>query len=330
MTLAKLTRPAVLRVLIFTFAAMAGLAAHADPLFQSDEVIDVRIDAPFSLITRKTGRSVDPHAGVLTTGDGTAHPIMISARGKSRREFCRFPPLRVRFDPKPKAPSVFKGQKGLKLVTHCQKSKSYRQFTLLEYSAYKMLNTLTNESLRVRLANIEYVDTKSGKTVAVRQGFFIEDTDDAAKRLGKKELDIPKVKSSQLNSIDAARTELFQYMIGNLDWSIRLGPQKSDCCHNAKLIAQTKRATTDFTPVPYDFDASGLVDASHASPPQSLRVSSVRTRLYRGFCSRALAGKSKFSAAYFSCLRQKQPKRRTASEPGLQAAYATTFSVWFL
>ena len=149
-----------------------------------------------------------------------------------------------------------------------------------------MLNTLTNESLRVRLANIEYVDTKSGKTVAVRQGFFIEDTDDAAKRLGKKELDIPKVKSSQLNSIDAARTELFQYMIGNLDWSIRLGPQKSDCCHNAKLIAQTKRATTDFTPVPYDFDASGLVDASHASPPQSLRVSSVRTRLYRGFCSR--------------------------------------------
>lgn len=270
-------------------AAGAGIfsgSALADPLFQSDDVISVRIDAPFSTLMRGAKRSTAGHPATLTPRGEAAMPIELSPRGKSRRALCRFAPLRVRFNEKPNAASIFKGQKGLKLVTHCQTSSVYQQYVALEYSAYKMLNVLTPDSLKVRMANIQYVDSKSGKVRAEKFGFFIEDTDEAAKRTGKKELDIIGSVAGRLDPVAAARTELFQYMIGNLDWSVRVASQGADCCHNAKLIGPDKTSHTGLIPVPYDFDSSGLVDAVHAAPPDGLKVRSVRTRLYRGFCSR--------------------------------------------
>ena len=38
------------------------------------------------------------------------------------------------------------------------------------------------------------------------------------------------------------------------------------------------------TPVPYDFDFSGLINAKYAVPPEGIKIQSVRTRMYRGFC----------------------------------------------
>ena len=38
-------------------------------------------------------------------------------------------------------------------------------------------------------------------------------------------------------------------------------------------------------PIPYDFDYSGLVAAPYALPPDQLRITSVRQRLYRGYCA---------------------------------------------
>jgi hypothetical protein len=39
------------------------------------------------------------------------------------------------------------------------------------------------------------------------------------------------------------------------------------------------------TPVPYDFDFSGLVDAPYATPPEGFSIRNVRQRLYRGYCA---------------------------------------------
>ncbi|MBT6043995.1 MAG: hypothetical protein HOH14_10945, partial [Gammaproteobacteria bacterium] len=39
-----------------------------------------------------------------------------------------------------------------------------------------------------------------------------------------------------------------------------------------------------YFPAPYDFDSSGYVNATYAEPNPSLRLRSVRQRLYRGFC----------------------------------------------
>ena len=38
-------------------------------------------------------------------------------------------------------------------------------------------------------------------------------------------------------------------------------------------------------PIPYDFDYTGLVDAPYAAPPEKVKVRTVRTRRYRGYCS---------------------------------------------
>jgi hypothetical protein len=62
-----------------------------------------------------------------------------------------------------------------------------------------------------------------------------------------------------------------------------VGQPGQDCCHNSRLLG-APGATTGLVGIPYDFDYSGLVDASYAVPPDSIHVSSVRVRRYRGFC----------------------------------------------
>jgi hypothetical protein len=42
---------------------------------------------------------------------------------------------------------------------------------------------------------------------------------------------------------------------------------------------------TLLSPVPYDFDFSGLVDAPYADPPEGIPVNNVRERNYRGYCA---------------------------------------------
>jgi len=90
---------------------------------------------------------------------------------------------------------------------------------------------------------------------------------------------------------------LFQYMIGNLDWSMRAGPPGEPCCHNSRLLAGVPGA---MVPVPYDFDYSGLVDAPYAIPPEQFHISSVRSRVYQGYCRHngaAIAAAAEFRAA---------------------------------
>ncbi len=77
----------------------------------------------------------------------------------------------------------------------------------------------------------------------------------------------------------AAFMSLFGYFIGNTDFSLRQGPGE-DCCHNAVPI----QIGDSIFPVPYDFDAAGLVDPPYAAPASNLSIRRVTQRLYRGYC----------------------------------------------
>jgi hypothetical protein len=211
--------------------------------------------------------------------------VTLAPRGITRRkkEICPFPPLAVVFPEKPPAGSLFKGQKKLKLVTHCKPVASFQQYLLLEYAAYKLYNALTPQSFNARLALIDYVDA-AGKPMTTRLGFFIEDGDDMAARNGLDEEKMPdRIAIAALEPKAAVRYALFQDMISNLDWAMNAGPPGAGCCHNARLIGP-KGATANIIPVPYDFDYSGLVDAPYAAPPAQVPVANVRVRRYRGFC----------------------------------------------
>ncbi|WP_341713761.1 hypothetical protein [Erythrobacter sp.] len=256
----------------------------ATPLFSDDTVLEVIIDGPVREVVGRAEKSTEIHPATLTSA-GESHAIEIAARGVSRRrkDRCSFPPLRIGFPEKPGKDSLFHGQKRIKLVTHCNDNSRFEQIVLREYATYRLYNAITPESFRVRLARVTYRD--GGKDIATRMGFFIEDGDDAAKRVGMKEVDTGNVRVSALNREDGARYALFQYMIGNTDWAMDAGPDPSVCCHNSRLFGNAKDAVAELTPVPYDFDNAGLVDAPYAVPSEILRIPNVKYRVYRGYCA---------------------------------------------
>ena len=74
--------------------------------------------------------------------------------------------------------------------------------------------------------------------------------------------------------VEMATLDVFEYMIGNTDWSAVFN-------HNVVLI---RDAAGRATAVPYDFDFSGLVDADYASVAPELPIRDVKQRVFRGVC----------------------------------------------
>lgn len=287
-------------ILLFASVTAAAAQGPVTPLFASDAPIQFTIQGPINSIIRTAERSPSTVPATLSLASPTeVHAIRLTPRGISRRrkETCDFPPLRVELAQQAVATSLFAGQRRLKLVTHCRSSSGFQQHLLLEYAAYRMFNLLTPLSFRARLATVNYVEA-NGKNLTTRLGFFIEDLDDVARRNGMRQAVVgDRIASIQLEPRQSARVALFQYMLGNLDWSMRAGPQGEGCCHNSRLLSG---ATAAMVPVPYDFDYSGLVDAPYAAPPEQFHISNVRIRVYQGYCRHngaALAAAAEFRAA---------------------------------
>lgn len=214
--------------------------------------------------------------------DGTlvAVDVTLRLRGRWRKETgdCRLPALFVVFPyPEAAAGTPFAGHDVLPLTTHCRDAGSYEQYVLKEYFAYRALNRLTEKSLRVRLARITYRDTGSGGRSLTRYAFFTEHFDSLAARHAAEVWRPQAVDVHAIAADELATVALFQYLIGNTDWSVVYS-------HNAVAL---RAASGAVSAVPYDFDFSGLVDAEYAGPPPNLPIRSVRDRVYRGFCAPA-------------------------------------------
>ena len=260
-------------------------------LFSSDDTLNVTLTAPWRDIMRNE-KNQDPYPAKIEFTDELGNTMSLDMtaerRGITRQKVCDFPPIKLRFEKEVVKGTTFRGQKSLKMVTHCQRAERYEQYYILEMLAYKMYNLINDYSFRVRPLNVKYVDSKTGKTRKAdesRFAFLIEDDSDVAKRNGLKKLAVPKVKVSQLEPKVTSEFSLFQYLIANVDWAALSGPDPKKCCHNVKPIGPEPLTPQDNVyPIPYDFDSSGLVDTHYAAPPQGLPIRSVTTRLYRGYC----------------------------------------------
>lgn len=261
-----------------------GQDGDTRPLFEDATPLELTIEAPFRELERHLDdREVD---GIVRyrspTGEAIALDAKIRVRGKSRLKLCDFPPLRVDFDGDALDGTVFAGQNHLKLVTLCKRRDSYRVYLAQEYRIYRAYNALTDYSFRVRWASVEYVDTGGRPKPFTEPAFFIEEDWEVAERNGLEALDVPAVSLNDLDTRHAALLALFQYMIANTDWSpITAEPDEDDCCHNGKPIGGPGG---DVIVLPYDFDFSGLIQTDYAEPRSHLPISSVRQRLYRGYC----------------------------------------------
>ena len=213
-------------------------------------------------------------------GDGSSITVAlpIRTRGQVRRstDTCEFAPIRLEFPKDEMKGTVFAAQHVLKLGTHCRNVKEFEQYVLREYAAYRIFNLLSPQSFRVRLARATYVDSVTKKNLGTKYAMFIEGDEDVAKRMGGRLVTQPGPQA-HLDTDFFTLMTLFEYMIGNLDVSIINE-------HNVKLVQTPNRTVYA---VPYDFDYSGLVDASYAVPPPGMKVTTVRDRLYRGPCRTA-------------------------------------------
>lgn len=279
--------------LVWTLPGSADVAA-VDPLFSSDDVFSITLTAPFGGITNDHSDEPKYRPAELSFAgaDGVIHNVSIAirARGKSRRnpDACNFPPLRLDLPDQGTEGTVFAGQDKLKLVTQCHKrdsSHKYEQYILKEYVLYRVFNRISPVSFRARLVQVTYVDAGS-KIPATSYGFFIEDKDHLAARTGLHIADVKQIERASLDPVQTNRVELFQFMVGNTDFSLLRAPEGESCCHNiVPLIASDGK----YVPVPYDFDATGVVDPPYALPLEVLKIKNVKQRRYRGRCTPAAA-----------------------------------------
>jgi len=273
------SRIAVLALLLL----ITPVLATASPLFEDDAALDIRLSGPLGTIAKeKKGADRVEYPFVLSVA-GRDIPVRARVRGNSRTIVCGFPPLRLNFSSEDTAATIFAGQDKLKLVTHCRNGRQRFENNLLEeYTAYRIFNRITEIGYRVRLLRIRYDDTDANLDDLEQTyfGFLIESDEELAARLDAGVVRRDGVPYTLLDDAHTARFYIFQYMIGNFDWSFILADGAEYCCHNVDLVERDGRLFA----IPYDFDFSGMVNASYAKPPEIVGTKRVTQRVYRGYC----------------------------------------------
>jgi len=210
--------------------------------------------------------------------DSITQHIKVKARGYFRCNFCSFPPLMMKFKNKNDEAIQVEG-KTLKLVTHCHQTPKFDQYVLKEYLAYKLLNNLDSDySFKTRLVRIHYVDINKSKNSYTAYGILIENETMLAKRNNAVIIKSDKFTPKDMNARDMNRMALFNFMIGNTDWSVQMQ-------HNIKILMSFNEPTGKGIPVVYDFDYSGLVNTYYAAPFEELPIKTVTERYYQGVCT---------------------------------------------
>lgn len=236
----------------------------------TDELKKVRLTVDMAAVeaNRRTDNELD-----ATFFDGhIAYPVDVSVRGRFRRTQCDIPPLKLQFKKSALRSQGFNTHNDFKLVTLCENSETGLDILKREQLAYELHALITGYSFRTQLLEITYVDTQTG-TEDTQYAILIEDEDQMAERLGGKECkDCFNLPTESFVPGSVATAHLFQYMIGNTDYSIMMD-------RNVKMVTLP---SGQYIPVAYDFDFSGLVNAFYARPNINVGQTNVQQRVWMG------------------------------------------------
>lgn len=267
---------------LFISITITGIAAFAQPVdsirfFKDEPVIAMTLTTDIKGLQAQKGNDVFQPATVSMKFPDSSlieEPVNAGARGNFRRGYCRIPPIMIDFR-HPGAVRLSSLGK-LKLVIGCGSKDEDEQLLLKEFLIYKIYNLLEEKSFRVRLVKTNYADSKNRVKPFSQYSFLIEDDADMAKRNGCKKKDNAEFQTESTNRELMTKVAVFEYMIGNTDWSVPTS-------HNIKLIFARKDEMALPFAVPYDFDYCGLVDASYAVPSEVIGTEKITERVYRGF-----------------------------------------------
>src|SRR5512141_782165 len=251
---------------------------EAPTFYNSSVPLNMTLTTNIGRIRKDKGDNAPWRGGTIsyTADDGKAVviPVKLRTRGIWRLKNCEFPPVRLNFNRDNVKGTVFAGLNKPKLVSYCRDDDTYEQYIIQEYQAYRIYGMLTNASHKARLLHITYTDSAAGKVQATRIAILLEEPEELASRFGTTLMKEKGAGPEFMEPFHNALLGMFQYMIGNTDWSIF-------ALHNIELLAQPDG---NVIPVPMDFDFSGIVNARYATADPKLNISGVRERLYRGYC----------------------------------------------
>ena len=249
-------------------------------IFGPDEPLEFTVYSDFRALSKNKFKDEYQQAEVvfqLWDSILISRDIRIKPRGDFRLKNCSQAPLRVNVKKTKQVFQLLDDLNKLKLVVPCKGANIYQDYIFREYLAYKLYNVITDNSFRVRLIKVNYHDTGGKLKPNSAYTFIIESPKSLAERQHSIQIKSEKISSISLDEENAARLYLFQFMIGNTDWSIT-------GLHNIRLL-KTKDVTRPYPlAVPYDFDYCGLVNASYAFPGDHVDIKEVTDRVYMGYC----------------------------------------------
>ncbi len=266
------------QVLVIVLGFFSGfIQAQSSELFEKEDLLEITLSGSIAELLKD--RSNEPQFKELTMSYKDAGnklitiPIKAKTRGHFRKQkgVCRYPPLLLNFSKDHSKNSIFDQQDKIKLVTPCKDEK----YVVYEYLTYRLYNLISPKSFKARLVKVVF-DIASAKSPPEPQyGILLEEEEQMAKRNNSISVEGKIVRPEQTDPTDFLTMAVFEYMIGNTDWSVQY-------LQNVKLISDESGALP--TAVPYDFDHAGIVMAPYAKPAEELLMSSIRERRYRGYC----------------------------------------------
>ena len=261
--------------ILFCFSTYAQ---EQERLFDSEGILEVNMKFSIKSLRKDTNDStfIDSFL-IYTTPEGTLDTLEVGlrARGNFRKENCYYPPVRMRLKKKEGKGNLFDGSRNLKVVFPCSSGRNADSFIVKEFLCYRFYEQVSQYTFQTRMIRINFVneDDKKGEAVNLL-GFLIEDDDKVADRFDGEILENKMIAGMVLEDSSAIRHDLFQFMIGNTDWS-------SLYQHNMKIL---KLDAKTVVPLAYDFDMTGMVMPPYAQVSNLVAIKSVSERLYRGFC----------------------------------------------
>lgn len=260
---------------------MPSVAGKSFGLFEDEKLLEITIRFDVTTYLRKKPDEDYLRAElVLNPGspDSISRQVRLRTRGEFRRVSCAMAPIELNLKKAKFGYSDLDSIGKLKLVTQCGFGFNDENYVLREYLVYKMYNVLTDTSFRVRLLKINYIDNVKGRKPMTQYGFFLEPVSMLAKRTNTIEIESTRLTQKHIFPFVMDRLAMFNYMAGNYDWSVP-GP------HNIKVFKPANMAMNQLgIAIPYDFDWSGIVNASYALPVESTGLKSVRERKFLGIC----------------------------------------------
>jgi hypothetical protein len=259
----------LLSVLLMACNAFAGTQNTIFDQLAGQDTKEIRLQLDLGKLIAEKNKG-GYQAANLVNEDGKVTPVEVRARGKYRRRVCEIPPIKIKFSKKQLAlVGLVDSLNEVKLILPCLDTEQGEDFVLREYTAYRLYEQLSPYHVRARLVRIRVEDTKTAQVYGAGWGMLIEHEEQLAARLSATVVEDYNLKSEAFEQTYMARNAVFQYMIANTDWNLQ--------AHRNVYLLRCP-GVDKLVPVPYDFDFSGLVNASYAVPNHDYGLTDVRQR----------------------------------------------------